>query len=304
MRNFVKEIEDLTKSHVYMKNPVQVNEIINNIVNGGTEKLQMVFDFDNTITKQHENGKKHLSSFGMFEKCPSVTESFTELCEATTKKYRRIEMDPTVDMSEKQKKMEEWWQITEESLKGLQVSPEEINKVCIQLGPSVRDGACELFLDLHMANVPTLVFSAGLGDCVLAVLKNFNIMLPNVEIISNFLKYDEDGTILGFKDKLIHVFNKNEYAIKGSSFYDKIADRQNVILLGDSLGDACMAEGMEHLKNILKIGFLYERSEEALPAYLDTFDIVLLDDQTMNIPRAIFDRIKNNTQSGSELGTS
>ncbi|VEN62673.1 unnamed protein product [Callosobruchus maculatus] len=304
MKNFVKEIEDLTKSHVYMKNPVQVNEIINNIVNGGTEKLQMVFDFDNTITKQHENGKKHLSSFGMFEKCPSVTESFTKFCEATTNKYRKIEMDPTIDMSEKQKKMEEWWQITEESLKGLRVSPEEIEKVCMELGPSVRDGTCELFLDLHMANVPMLVFSAGLGDCVLAVLKNFNIMLPNVEIISNFLKYDEDGTILGFKDKLIHVFNKNEYAIKGSSFYNKIANRQNVILLGDSLGDACMAEGMEHLENILKIGFLYERSEEALPAYLETFDIVLLDDQTMNIPRAIFDRIKSNTPAGQELGVS
>ncbi|CAH2009175.1 unnamed protein product [Acanthoscelides obtectus] len=304
MKDYAKEIEELTKSHVYMKNPGRVNEIINNIVNGGTTKLQMLFDFDKTITKQHENGKVHLSSFGMFENCPSLTDDFKNTCDAMTKKYRKIEIDPTIEMSEKRKNMEEWWRLSEEALKGLSVSPKEIEEVCVQLAPSLRDGTYELFSDLHMSDVPTLVFSAGLGDCVIAVLKHFNIKLPNLEVISNFLKYDEDGTILGFKDKLIHIYNKNEYAIKGTPFFNKIANRENVILLGDSLGDASMAEGMEHLKNILKIGFLYERSDEALPAYIDTFDIVLLDDQTMDIPRAIFDRIKSNPHSVSELGSS
>lgn len=64
---------------------------------------------------------------------------------------------------------------------------------------------------------------------------------------------------MGFKDRLIHCYNKNEFAIKGTEFYNKILNRSNVILMGDSIGDAGMTEGMDHLENVLKIGFLYER---------------------------------------------
>jgi len=97
---------------------------------------------------------------------------------------------------------------------------------------------------------------------------------------------------LGFQDKIIHVFNKNEYALKNTDFYDVVADRDNAMVLGDSLGDADMAQGMEHCQNVLKIGFLYDHVEHALPQYMDTFDIVLVDDQTMDVPKAIFDYIR------------
>lgn len=52
--------------------------------------------------------------------------------------------------------------------------------------------------------------------------------------------------------------NKNEYALKGTEYYELVQDRENVILLGDSLGDAGMADGMPHCNSVLKIGFLYD----------------------------------------------
>lgn len=64
---------------------------------------------------------------------------------------------------------------------------------------------------------------------------------------------------MGFKDKIIHVFNKNEYAVKNTDFYNEVVDRENAIVLGDSLGDAAMTQGMEHCQNALKIGFIYEQ---------------------------------------------
>lgn len=64
--------------------------------------------------------------------------------------------------------------------------------------------------------------------------------------------------ITGFKDKIIHVFNKNEYALKNTDFYDIVANRDNAIVLGDSLGDAQMTKGMDHCQNVLRIGFLYD----------------------------------------------
>lgn len=69
MRNFVKEIAELNESHVHIKDVDQVNDIIHGLMTGGPSKLHVLSDFDKTITKQHENGKIHLSSFGKNNFC-------------------------------------------------------------------------------------------------------------------------------------------------------------------------------------------------------------------------------------------
>ncbi|MBO8666544.1 hypothetical protein INO76_16065, partial [Staphylococcus aureus] len=70
---------------------------------------------------------------------------------------------------------------------------------------------------------------------------------------------DNNGlsTIEGFKgEKLIHVFNKNEHAYIDSHKNDThLSGRSNVILLGDSLGDANMDGGIQY-DTVLRIGFL------------------------------------------------
>lgn len=55
-----------------------------------------------------------------------------------------------------------------------------------------RDGTEELFSELHIPNVPVLVFSAGMGDILEQVLKHFNVYTNNVKVVSNFFKYDEE----------------------------------------------------------------------------------------------------------------
>ncbi|XP_060530323.1 7-methylguanosine phosphate-specific 5'-nucleotidase [Cylas formicarius] len=293
MKNIIQDTGLLTKNTVRMKNPNHVNEILNNLIIGGIQRLQVVSDFDRTITKQHENGIPHLSSFAIFGRCPSGTEQFLATAQELRKKYYPIEIDPTMSLEEKIPHMEMWWKKSEEAIKGLSISSKEIGEVCLQCKPSLRDGTKELFDDLAMENVPILVFSAGCGDVVATILQQGGVYLPNVKVVSNFLNYDSSGVIQGFKDKIIHVLNKNEYAIKNTEFYNLVQDRENVIVMGDSLGDAEMAKGMDNLKTVLKIGFLYDRIEESLPSYLDTFDIVLIDDQTMEVPKAIFDSVKN-----------
>lgn len=67
-RNYINLISELTQKHVFIKNPENVNRIIDNFIIGGYDKLQVVSDFDKTITKQYEEGKPHLSSFGELSK--------------------------------------------------------------------------------------------------------------------------------------------------------------------------------------------------------------------------------------------
>lgn len=58
---------------------------------------------------------------------------------------------------------------------------------------------------------------------------------------------------------MIHVLNKNEQVLIGTEYYDLVENRNNVILMGDHLGDSEMAEGIPHKNTVLKIGFLYEK---------------------------------------------
>ena len=66
----------------------------------------------------------------------------------------------------------------------------------------------------------------------------------------------------GFVGELIHSFNKNESAIHESDYFKELNHRENVILLGDSLGDLNMAEGAKDAKHILKIGFLNDHNDK------------------------------------------
>ena len=76
------------------------------------------------------------------------------------------------------------------------------------------------------------------------------------------------------------VFNKTSaFAFDEAERLRLGAERPHVLLLGDSDGDATMAEGLD-AKVLLKIGILNDAAaaEAALPKYLRLFDVVVVDD--------------------------
>lgn len=65
------------------------------------------------------------------------------------------------------------------------------------------------------------------------------------------------GNVVGFaNDEIIHTFNKNENTFHSSDYFYNIRHRENLLLMGDSVGDLGMAEGADHVECALKIGFL------------------------------------------------
>lgn len=52
-------------------------------------------------------------------------------------------------------------------------------------------------------------------------------------------------------------------------------------------GDAGMAEGMDHCDVVIKVGFLGDNAEEKLENYLNTFDIVLVCEPSVDVVNAI-----------------
>lgn len=75
--------------------------------------------------------------------------------------------------------------------RGFSLTQTEIESIAQRYKDATRDGAKDLFDELYLANVPILVFSAGLGDSVKAMLKYFNMLLPNVKVYYP-LNYDSN----------------------------------------------------------------------------------------------------------------
>lgn len=64
-RDYVNEIPVFKRKNVHIKDSVKLNKLLNKIIDGGVNNLQVVSDFDRTLTKQYEDGKEFLSSFGI-----------------------------------------------------------------------------------------------------------------------------------------------------------------------------------------------------------------------------------------------
>jgi 5'-nucleotidase len=116
------------------------------------------------------------------------------------------------------------------------------------------------------------------------------LLTKNIHIIANFFKFDAKGRAVDYKKPLIHLFNKNEVEIKKTPYYREIEARNNVLLLGDSLGDLGMTEGLEH-DNIIRIGFLNDKINQLLVDYAREFDLIILNDGPMDPVNKLLEKI-------------
>lgn len=193
----------------------------------------------------------------MFRKCKQLPQQYLDKAKDLYDKYRPIEIDPEMPVNEKADAMRDWMNAAQNLLKGIEFDPHELEEVAQAFDNILRDGTEEFFEKLYNTKVPIIIFSAGLGDIVEAVLRYHNALFDNVKIFSNFLKYN-GNQLDGFKNDMpIHVYNKNECALE-KNYLKILQKRQNVLLMGDTVGDANMVEGIEDTKAVLKIGFLYE----------------------------------------------
>ncbi|XP_041942535.1 cytosolic 5'-nucleotidase 3-like [Alosa sapidissima] len=124
-------------------------------------------------------------------------------------------------------------------------------------------GYGEFFGRLKRCDVPVLIFSAGLGDVLLEILKHNNVLSSNLSIRANFMHFSEEGLLQGCKEPLIHTFNKGEGHLASPTH--TAHDRPNVLLLGDSLGDVSMADNLTNVMNVLRIGFLNDKRKGERP---------------------------------------
>lgn len=152
-----------------------------------------------------------------------------------------------------------------------------------------------MFDQLHKYNVPLFIFSAGVGDVLEEIIRQANVFYSNINVVSNYMDFDENGVLTRFKGPLIHTYNKNNSVLQGTEYFQELSTRTSIILLGDSMGDLTMADGVPSVENILKIGFLNDKVEERRGKYLGAYDIVLERDETLDVANGILRYILTET---------
>mmetsp|Transcript_49338 Transcript_49338/g.53242 ORF Transcript_49338/g.53242 Transcript_49338/m.53242 type:complete len:437 (+) Transcript_49338:87-1397(+) len=181
--------------------------------------------------------------------------------------------------------LSEWWIRFHEAVIAHQITEQEVRTAAQEAHIVLRPGAVELLDMLATHNVQTTIVSAGVSTIIEEVFQQNDVQLPkNTQVIANVPVFSSSGgkkqgddnerQIVAFEEPLIYSRNKAEVLI-GMGFLDdpqkeennkdddddvRKKNTKNVILAGNSIGDAACLLGIRH-EHSLSFGFLHEEVE-------------------------------------------
>ncbi|XP_057573183.1 7-methylguanosine phosphate-specific 5'-nucleotidase isoform X2 [Hippopotamus amphibius kiboko] len=258
-----EEVSTLMKATVLMRQPGRVQEIVGALRKGGGDRLQVISDFDMTLSRFAYNGKRCPSSYNILDNSKIISEECRKELQALLHHYYPIEIDPHRTIKEKLPHMVEWWTKAHDLLCQQKIQKFQIAQVVRESNAMLRDGYKTFFNTLSQNDIPLFIFSAGIGDILEEIIRQKKVFHPNIHVVSNYMEFDED----------------------------QLRGKTNVLLLGDSMGDLTMADGVPGVENILKIGFLNDKVEERRERYMDSYDIVLEKDETLDVVNGLLQHI-------------
>ena len=255
-------------------------ESIKSVINiSGAEKFHILSDFDRTLTKMFVAGEEVPSIISVLRSEGYLTPDYPDRAKELFNHFHAIEIDQNVATAEKKKAMHEWWSIHFQLLIASGLKKEDIEKAVTSQKLQLRSGVSQFFDFLRERNIPLVIMSSsGLGmESISLYLKRQDLLSENIHIVSNEFIWDDAGRAIGVKEPIIHVLNKDETVLDNFSFYDKVKERKNVLLLGDGPDDVEMITGFAY-DNLIKVGFLNKDIEENLRLYREKFDAVITGD--------------------------
>jgi len=260
----------------------RLEEIKKRISKEGRDKFHVLADFDQTLTKSFVKGKGTVSVISVLRNGNYLSPEYREKAHELANKYKPIEFDPKMSIEEKKPMMQEWWEKHFQLLIQSGLNLNDIKEVVKNRDFEFRDGAFKFLDMLKIKSIPLVIISSsGLGDAIFLYLEGNKKLYDNVSVITNRFNFNEKGYAISVKRPIITSMSKDEGSIKEHSIFNKIRNKKNVLLLGNSIADVKMIYGFEY-DNLIKIGFLNENVEENLENFKNNFDVILLGDPGMD----------------------
>ncbi len=278
---------------VILPNPDNLEKIKDKMKSSGQRQIHVLADFDRTLSyATQENGEKIPSIISILRDRDYLSSEYSSKAKALFKKYHPIEINPEISIQDKKREMQKWWNSHNELLIQSGLNNKDLERIVNSGAIRLRDGVKELFKYTNQLQIPLVIMSSsGVGDTISMILEKERILYDNIYIITNKFKWDDEGTAIGKPNPVIHCMNKDETVIEDyPEIYNKIKDRKNVILIGDSLGDLGMTTGFEY-NELLKVGFLNPGEEGSEPQYRKAFDIIITGDSSAKPIKKLMEEI-------------
>lgn len=265
----------------------------------GIDSLQIIADFDLTLTRARVNGKNASSTFWVLHEWEYVSEEYLKRGKELYEYYRHIEIDHEMPLEEKEQHMNIWWDLDLNGVVQEKLSKENFLTMTKTSNLNFRSGTKEFF-DLKLKyQFPFLVVSAGIGEVIKAAyeiyFENNNIPVDSLKpfsIVSNLGVYDENNIIVDFQKPHITIMNKD---VSVARFIDeqKHKDEEehhhihgNVIMMGDIVEDVKMLDKV-NIDCSIKIGFLnnIEKLDDKLffDNFCNHYDIIITNDGNLTL---------------------
>lgn len=232
----------------------------------------VVIDFDRTITS--------MDSIDSWDAAGEILPNeFKEELNELYQKYGPIERDYQIEFKEKEKAMIEWYARCMELYYKYDLTKEKLVQSIEKSNLIFRKGVKSFLRDMHNKHIPVIILSAGIGNVIEQFLKINNCYTSNIYIISNFIKFNDEGKMKKFDEDMIHSLNKtmkNHLPIKIKEDLDK---KTYKLLFGDLIEDTKMVDE-EELENTITVCFLNKKTEQNLAKFEENFDIVLTNDDS------------------------
>lgn len=229
--------------------------------------FEIVTDFDRTITRSDSP-----ATWGVLNHRGILPSEYDIERNALYSYYRPIELDSDLDDAVKLGAMADWFDKHLDLFKKYQLSKEHIIEVfsCDNI-MIFRKGFLDFFKYLDDYNVSFNILSAGIGDFLLKFLEINNCSFVNIDVKSNFLKFDSNDIVIGFKGPIINSLNKHQFA------YEK-TNKDYVILIGDQVSDIMMVKGYDR-EHVIAIAFVPDDNMNEIESFKDVFDLVLTNEE-------------------------
>lgn len=290
-------VEKQSNITVLYPNKQSFNQKMSRFVKGGSKKLTVVSDFDFTMSRFRIGDARAASCHRLIEGSGFLPEHIVHQADALFNYYYPLEISTAITHEEKVKHMTQWATRAAELMVESGLKKSEIKLAVSEALKSksfgLRDEVPSFFRTLTSKEVPVLLFSAGIGDIIEETLVQVLGEVPSdVHVVSNHMKFKGEK-LVGWTEPVFHVFNKRATAALHSPFFKKydLEHRNNVLLIGDSMGDIAMSEGLNcSEESVIRVGFLNDKVER-LPDYLAVYDVVILGDPSFGVVNSIVNDI-------------
>ena len=277
---------------VHIKNPELFAQKKRAIQEAGKAACFIISDFDRTLTYGTFNGKKTPSIISLLRDGNHLSEDYAEKAHQLFDHYHAIECNSSLPLEYRKAQMWEWREKHDELLIASKLRLTDLKDIAQNGHLQLRKGVAECLRKLDESWIPLVIFSAsGCGDAIPLFMQHNQCDFHNISYVINRFSRDEMGFAKGIEGEVIHALNKDEWVFsKFPELREKLEKRENVILIGDGLGDAEMAQGTNH-ETLLKIWILTLESPELLKAYEEAFDLVLIGDDDFDEIKALIDEL-------------